>query len=458
MVVEVLAPSLQDPDNLLKSIQHNLDDANDFSAHHIRLRLAKSDGPKGDADPSETVAATLRLLPGEPGSSRHAYRLQPFSRTIDALYSPAFNPASPASVSNLASFVAGALREIFSEEQQMITHLLTSAVGANGNGTTAGNTPYKPNPEVAKKLNRMVRYAPTYHITISLFTAGALPHSWDIQAAIEEGLMPLLAALEPVSKFTIDSQMQFYAKPNVVPTWDEKLQAWTLSKEDLSSFVNSAEWPLSSLNKDTTLNFVIYVPSPATTPLLIPSSPSNSFLIPQWGSILIHNPPTPPPAHLTTTHLQPLLQTFTTHLLLLLGAPSTPPSLPLPLRIDTLTRQRSAELLVSASSTLGSLARLSRALPSISIPPAVLASTRASLAALAATCGALRRGEFSAAIAHGARAGAEAERAFFERTMVAQVYFPEEHKVAVYLPLLGPVGVPLVMGGLRCLRERVGRG
>ena len=52
-------------------------------------------------------------------------------------------------------------------------------------------------------------------------------------------------------------------------------------------------------------------------------------------------------------------------------------------------------------------------------------------------------------------AAEEAEKAFFERTMVAQVYFPEEHKIAVYLPLMGPVGVPLVMGALRVLKDAV---
>jgi phosphatidylinositol glycan class S len=33
--------------------------------------------------------------------------------------------------------------------------------------------------------------------------------------------------------------------------------------------------------------------------------------------------------------------------------------------------------------------------------------------------------------------------------MVGQVYFPDEHKLAVYMPLLGPVGVPLVMTVLK---------
>ena len=49
-------------------------------------------------------------------------------------------------------------------------------------------------------------------------------------------------------------------------------------------------------------------------------------------------------------------------------------------------------------------------------------------------------------LAHARIAEAEAEKAFFEKSMVGQLYFPDEHKIAVYLPLLGPVGVPLVMG------------
>ena len=42
-----------------------------------------------------------------------------------------------------------------------------------------------------------------------------------------------------------------------------------------------------------------------------------------------------------------------------------------------------------------------------------------------------------------------AEKAFFEKSMVGQVYFPDEHKIAVYIPLLGPVGVPLVMSAFK---------
>ena len=35
------------------------------------------------------------------------------------------------------------------------------------------------------------------------------------------------------------------------------------------------------------------------------------------------------------------------------------------------------------------------------------------------------------------------------------MYFPDEHKIAVYLPLLGPIGVPLVMALLREVKNLV---
>jgi phosphatidylinositol glycan class S len=56
------------------------------------------------------------------------------------------------------------------------------------------------------------------------------------------------------------------------------------------------------------------------------------------------------------------------------------------------------------------------------------------------------------ALYHARVAEAEAEKAFFEKSMVGQLYFPDEHKIAVYLPLLGPVGVPLVVGLLNELK------
>ncbi len=50
-----------------------------------------------------------------------------------------------------------------------------------------------------------------------------------------------------------------------------------------------------------------------------------------------------------------------------------------------------------------------------------------------------------------------ASRSFFNPSMIAQLYFPDEHKYAVYTPLFGPVSVPILAALLRELKGRITR-
>jgi GPI-anchor transamidase subunit S len=427
-------------------------------------------------DQEEHVALVVRLLPGESGSPPNAI-LQPYSPTLEVFYPPNQIPSTSSTSSPLASFIASKLQEIFAEEQAMIAYILsTGASGtsaqASGSSGLVGHVSQNPQPaqtsareprssliktlpadlqaNLARRTTRSLKYSPTYHLTFSLFTPGASPSSWDIESAIEKYLSPLLESFAPISNFTIDTQVQLYASfsPSVRdPEFDPDINAWTLRTEDLSGFINAAEWPLSpSIGGAPTVNFVLYVPAADRSPLVVKENRANSWLVPQWGVVMILNPPTSDTAatsHLSEEVLRPALLTFSHQLLSLLGTPQSPSSLPL--RLLTLTRVRSASLLLSASSTLGSLARLTLALPSISIPRSVAISVDRTLSHLHDACIDLRDGRFQRALENARIAEAEAERGFFEKSMVGQVYFPDEHKVAVYLPLLGPVGVPLVI-------------
>jgi GPI-anchor transamidase subunit S len=322
----------------------------------------------------------------------------------------------------------------------MISYLLSTT------STQAQQGSQNLSPEVAeslaKRTTRSLKYAPTYHLTFSLFTSSSAPSSWDIDSAIDEYVKPVLDVLSHIHNFTVDTQVQLYASPSV--------QSEVLSKEDLSSFINTAEWPLSgSIGDAPTVNFLIFVGN-QTVNLALPeaaehaveantASMAQSWLIPQWGAVYLL--PLPSDAtHVPLAELKKPLLTFTSHLLSLLGTPS---SGPLPLRLSTLSRIRSADLLLRASSTLGSLARLSLALPSISIPRSVLEGVTSSIAHLRAACDNLGGAD---GLAHARIAEAAAERAFFEKSMVGQLYFPDEHKLAVYMPLLGPIAVPLFAG------------
>jgi phosphatidylinositol glycan class S len=356
---------------------------------------------------------------------------------LDVTYPPQSLPSPSSSSSTLATFIASKLRSAFAEEQAIISYLL-SPPSTPSEQRLPGLTPEVVE-SLAKRTTRSLKYSPTYHLTFSLFTSRSNPNRWDIEAAIEEYMKPVLDVLGSIHNFTIDTQVQLYATPGV--------QTQILNKGDLSSFINAAEWPLSpSIGGAPTVNFIVFIGNQTIGmsglnqdgPEAV-SDTSQSWLIPQWGTVYLLPLPDDV-AHISTARLKQPMLTFTSHLLALLG---TPQSGSLPLRLSTLARIRSADLLLRASSTLGSLARLSLALPSISIPSSVADGVAKSMRHLRLACETLGG---KGGLHHARIAEVEAERAFFEKSMVGQLYFPDEHKIAVYLPLLGPVGVPLLMG------------
>ena len=459
---------VSDAQHLIRTTQHTLDDLNEFSAHHLRLKLLEAneqpdvhtDGLKSTAldDENADAALTVRLISQEDLTGPRS-ELRADTTQLDVFYPPNQVPAPSSSNPPLSAFIADELQRLFAEEKATIAHVLSSDNGLGSSHPAALNSIA---PELAENINKRVRrsmkYAETYHLAFSLFTPGSAPSSWDIEAAIQEYLSPLLRAFSPISNFTVDTQVQLYATFSPMapqPEFVESQAAWTFKKEDLSAFINAAEWPLSpSIGSGPTINFLVYVPDPSQSPMAVKENHATSWIIPQWGGVFILNPPqstTGNPNHLTREALQPSFRTFSHQLLTLMGTPATPASLPF--RLQTLIRIRAATLLLSASSTLGSLARLTESLPSIPIPASVAVSVSKTLSHLSSACTDLRDGRFAAALSSARVAESEAERSFFEKSMVGQVYFPDEHKVAVYLPLLGPIGVPLAVGLLRELKK-----
>ena len=449
---------------MIRTIQHTLDDVNDFSAHHLRLVFPKSSqnvSEPGDIvlagrilKKEDDIALTIRLHAGENGQGPSS-KLHPYAPILDVFYAPNHIPSSSSTMSPLASYIANELQSIYAEEQAALAYLLASTHWSGHNGKALSQ---EQQDRLVKRKTRSFKYSSTYHLTFSLFTPTHVPSDWDIERAIKEYLSPLLASLSSISNFTVETQVQLYATLSTSiqgPQYNDEKKVWQLRQADLSGFINAAEWPLSpSIGEGPTINFITYVPAQDHNPLVIEDSTGSSWLIPQWGGVQILNLSEGPqmfiPSSLTKEHLQPAIQTFSNQLLALLGLPDLPSSLPL--RISTLTRIHVASLIFSASSTLGALARLTRTLPSIAIPDSVAHSAQSTISHLHQACNDLREGRVHAALEAARVAELEAEKAFFERSMVGQVYFPDEHKVAVYLPLLGPVAVPLVMAVVKEVR------
>lgn len=200
---------------------------------------------------------------------------------------------------------------------------------------------------------------------------------------------------------------------------------------------------------------------------------SIAFNIPQWGSIFIYNPPSDAPTHLDARSLHPIFSVFQKQLLTLFGVAPLPAgvktsSVLSEWKIDALMRRRAFENALTTKDTLNSIINLVDQIegmpvdkdvtedvdgaldyfeavsPSRFVKPIVnyINETISQMVSVAPES-ALR------ALQYSAEAVTRASRAFFNPGMLALLYFPPEHNLAVYTPLLAPVAVPLIAAVLR---------
>jgi phosphatidylinositol glycan class S len=104
--------------------------------------------------------------------------------------------------------------------------------------------------------------------------------------------------------------------------------------------------------------------------------------------------------------------------------------------------------MLSTVNTLQSLERLLEQNSEIVVLPAVGLLVHRSAESLRAAQQHLARGRFEAALLAITQAMQLADAAFFHPTMMAHQYFPDEHKLGVYLPLFFPFVLPIAIATL----------
>ncbi|KAF9234268.1 phosphatidylinositol-glycan biosynthesis class S protein-domain-containing protein [Melanogaster broomeanus] len=331
-------------------------------------------------------------------------------------------------------------------------------------------------PEITSmQAQRIVHYTMRYRLAFTLLNENAasdrLVDSWDIQSAIAgkffrfiwstDHMLPIISRLNMLHNFTIESQVQYHAplafEPSQLTVANNTLHG--LTPEDLTVFINSAEWTLSSsVSNDPVLHFVLFIPSPAHQPLHIldaHGSPTrqNAFLLPQWGGIFILNrhAEAATVTHLTTTDLVPVFSAFGHQLSVLLGVSPLPDgvrseeySLLSDWQLDTLLRYRTSENTLGSQETLYSIVKLVDQIGNMPVDQEVRGDVHDALTALGE---AYRSAVGSPAVAlrWSGEALSLASHAFFNPGMLALLYFPAEHKYAVYTPLFASISVPLIV-------------
>jgi GPI-anchor transamidase subunit S len=397
---------------------------------------------------------------------------EPYSLDILPGNTKAYFRYAPSQRATLPKSLAASVSDIFSGE--VIAHLLNinSLVSNHAYQDALPRYSAEAVRDVETQMGRAAKISPQYYATFSLFSAGGSPSSWDIQKALDKHVLPLVYALRKTTKIELGTQVQLFSSysPSIQPKKIEGAEGNFLEQKDLTSFVNAAEWPLSpSVGHGPTLNFIAYVPSKNDVPLGVVGSPGGAWLVPQWGGISILNldvitdhefGSTELPSHVPEEKLASMFETFSTQLLALLGVPTlkfdgpvAERLLPLDFRLQAHQRISALHLHLKAASSLASLARLAKHLHTIPIPKHVSQLVENTMSNLTASDAAMLAGNWDAAIEHASLAYADSEKAFFDKSMVGQVYFPDEHKVAVYLPFLGPIAVPLVVSLLREIKR-----
>ncbi|KAI8084218.1 phosphatidylinositol-glycan biosynthesis class S protein [Gilbertella persicaria] len=332
---------------------------------------------------------------------------------------------------------------------------------------------------------RALKYSSQYGATISLMNNNPehMRMDWDIRDAINAYFTPFIKAVSTVSNLTITSQIQNYAPLSLKPKYKEregKPNYYYFEPQHLPHFVNSAEWNLAStITSYPSIHFILYVPSADESPLRIHDAKgqpllTSAFLIPRWGSVVIKNPPRNATGEyrFTKQDLQPIIKIFVSQLRSLIGvqdmeshvpkqlvhdyqvtfAPATHTGITT-LEKDNLIRTRTLENVVNTISTLKSLAQLVDEIPNMVVQDHISDKVHHSLNALDLVDTALRKRDYLNALQNSIEAIELAEKAFFDPTMVSMLYFPDEHKYAIYMPLFVPISVPLMMALLKEIKK-----
>ncbi|CAK9779956.1 hypothetical protein CC85DRAFT_158535 [Cutaneotrichosporon oleaginosum] len=320
--------------------------------------------------------------------------------------------------------------------------------------------------------NRALAYSP--NITLSFVVVnedaaeGAFVNDWDIDGALRDHIFPHLEPLSPVFNFSIESQVLYHAPLAFEPAQQD--DGWVVDEDGMKMFVSERWTPDSLSTNNPVLKFLLFVPSAQHAPLRLAAN-ATSFLIPQFGSVVLLNPPAEGGAYrLSLDALDAPFKQFTEHLYGLLSLPALPEKLhhcpepasegktraqrglrdPLSLwQLDTIFRVRMAENAAEARKTLGGIVRLVDKIKEMQLGPGVRDKVLGAVRRLEELPETAQDMSPLTAFVLSRDAVGLANEAFFDPSMMGLLYFPDQHKFAVYTPLFAPIGVSIVVGLLR---------
>ncbi|KAK9492970.1 phosphatidylinositol-glycan biosynthesis class S protein [Lipomyces doorenjongii] len=255
-----------------------------------------------------------------------------------------------------------------------------------------------------------------------------------------------------VSSITFDTDVGFQYMTDGSDEWARVEQ--DVSSDKLSSLLDT--WDLQPITLLTTssnssavkvLQFVYFLPPYST------NTKSLSFTVANWGGVVMAGDSPDLPAAMRTfgRQIDKLLSPVSFSLANGSKSRKTLPHRHEFARIATIMNLR------GAIETLSALSRLVTSLQEMAVPSTVRDLVDSAIKEWHSAVVNLRSDFDQVAenqgLRHAAAAAQFARQAVFDKDMMLNMFVPFEHKIAVYLPLLGPVIVPLVAGLRRVVVE-----
>lgn len=321
--------------------------------------------------------------------------------------------------------------------------------------------------------NISIAYTPTVHLSLSLLTGDGNPVTWEIDSALKKYFSPIRSMISPITNFTVDTNIIYYNDLNLHKLDNISTVTW----EDISHTLDLSE--LSTLNdydELVSLNLAVVFPSNKTDDgldFITPTSISNStftnstnlinwesFIVPRWGVLIINKYPYDNNTMLTDDYLSTVLETFSEDLLRLLDLSDEHINFATPyITLNSYKRLLTLHNMDRAVETIWSLSRLTQNFKQMSIPSEVLSNVNKALHLRLEIADLLNNpllGDnklWSQVLVMSNELVELCESAFFHGEMVQQNFLPQEHKIAVYLPLLGPISIIVIFGFMKVARE-----
>lgn len=295
------------------------------------------------------------------------------------------------------------------------------------------------------------------------------------QLVEDELIEQFTSKIADVTEVDIKSQMLYYVRFPNEPIFDRKRQFHYLDPNQLQHTINPIETYLGTVvTTEPVYHMLLYIPSKNVRPLMIVDEkfapvPYNSFVVSGWGSVTVVNAnrscssdgssieiDTESISSTKLSIVANLRKFFGLQIPSMFEQTTTTTSLA-DWELQSLRYRAVVEYVFSSVRTLNTLTKLLSEITNIVINDEIASSINTAVQEIRSVFDFGRDSKkngggggdgghwrIQSMLKSARRAFDEAEKAFFDPSLLALLYFPNEQKYAIYIPLFLPIGLPVL--------------